>query len=93
MMTMTPAGGKLTRLFCWVMGANTEKAKQILEQGDIEEALTAASAVADDRLQKQARGYASPESFTHGTSRQRVKWFKKGFTIGTMQGCNTFTQS
>ena len=70
---------------------HTEKAKQILEQGDIEEALTAASAIGDDRLQKQARGYASPESFTHGTSRQRVKWFKKGFLEGTVSSCNTFS--
>ena len=72
---------------------HTEKAKQILEQGDIEEALTAASAIGDDRLQKQARGYASPESFTHGTSRQRVKWFKKGFLEGTLNACNTFSVS
>ncbi len=72
---------------------HTEKAKQILEQGDIEEALTAASAIGDDRLQKQARGYASPESFTHGTSRQRVKWFKKGFTKGSISSCNTFSVS
>ncbi|MFW5450286.1 MAG: neutral zinc metallopeptidase [Methylophagaceae bacterium] len=69
---------------------HTEKAKQILEQGDIEEALTAASAIGDDRLQKQARGYASPESFTHGTSEQRVRWFKNGFNTGTVQNCNTF---
>ncbi|PHS69324.1 MAG: flagellar biosynthesis protein FlgM [Methylophaga sp.] len=69
---------------------HTEKAKQILEQGDIEEALTAASAIGDDRLQKQARGYASPESFTHGTSQQRVRWFKIGFNTGSVQSCNTF---
>ncbi len=70
---------------------HTEKAKQILEQGDIDEALNAASAIGDDRLQKQARGYATPESFTHGTSQQRVYWFKKGFTDGTLRGCNTFS--
>lgn len=69
---------------------DTEKAKQILEQGDIAEALNAASAIGDDRLQKQARGYASPESFTHGSSEQRVRWFKQGFTDGTIAGCNTF---
>ena len=69
---------------------HTQKAKQILEQGDVEEALNAASQIGDDRLQKQARGYASPESFTHGTSQQRVKWFNKGFTEGALQGCNTF---
>lgn len=69
---------------------HTQKAKQILEQGDIEEALNAASQIGDDRLQKQARGYASPESFTHGTSQQRVEWFTKGFKEGSLQGCNTF---
>lgn len=76
--------------FAGLWAHHTEKAKQILEQGDIEEALTAASAIGDDRLQKQARGYASPESFTHGTSRQRVSWFKKGLSNGTIQGCNSF---
>ncbi|MBE9542365.1 MAG: neutral zinc metallopeptidase, partial [Proteobacteria bacterium] len=55
------------------------------------EALNAASQIGDDRLQKQARGYASPESFTHGTSQQRVKWFKQGFSDGSVQGCNTFS--
>ncbi len=76
--------------FAGLWANHTEKAKQILDQGDIEEALNAASAIGDDRLQKQARGYASPESFTHGTSRQRVKWFKKGLVQGSIQGCNTF---
>ncbi len=69
---------------------HTQRAKQVLEQGDIEEALTAASAIGDDRLQKQARGYATPESFTHGTSQQRVRWFKIGFSQGTIESCNTF---
>jgi predicted metalloprotease len=77
--------------FAGLWAHHTEKAKQILEQGDIEEALNAASAIGDDRLQKQARGYASPESFTHGSSRQRVHWFKKGLAGGTIQGCNTFS--
>lgn len=77
--------------FAGLWANHTETAKQVLEQGDIEEALTAASAIGDDRLQKQARGYASPESFTHGTSQQRVKWFKKGFSEGSIQGCNTFS--
>jgi len=77
--------------FAGLWANRTEKAKQILEQGDVEEALTAASAIGDDRLQKQARGYASPESFTHGTSAQRVKWFKKGLSDGTINGCNTFS--
>ena len=77
--------------FAGLWAHHTEKAKSILEQGDIAEALNAASAIGDDRLQKQARGYASPESFTHGTSRQRVKWFKQGFTQGSIEACNTFT--
>ncbi|PKM13226.1 MAG: flagellar biosynthesis protein FlgM [Gammaproteobacteria bacterium HGW-Gammaproteobacteria-3] len=77
--------------FAGLWAHHTDKAKQILEQGDVEEALHAASAIGDDRLQKQARGYASPESFTHGTSRQRVDWFKKGLIEGTLQSCNTFT--
>ncbi|MCK5831568.1 MAG: neutral zinc metallopeptidase [Methylococcales bacterium] len=77
--------------FAGIWAHRTEKAKHILEQGDIEEALNAASAIGDDRLQKQARGYASPESFTHGSSRQRVKWFKKGLLEGTIESCNTFS--
>ncbi len=77
--------------FAGLWAHHTEKQKRILEQGDIEEALNAASAIGDDRLQKQARGYASPESFTHGTSRQRVKWFKKGLLEGSIQKCNTFS--
>ncbi len=76
--------------FAGVWAYHTERAKQVLEQGDIEEALTAASAIGDDRLQKQARGYATPESFTHGTSQQRVRWFKTGFSQGTVESCNTF---
>ncbi len=65
--------------FAGLWAHHTEKTKRILEQGDIEEALTAASAIGDDRLQKQARGYASPESFTHGTSQQCVKCLNKVF--------------
>ena len=76
--------------FAGLWAHHTQKAKHILEQGDVEEALNAASQIGDDRLQKQARGYATPESFTHGTSKQRVKWFNKGFAEGTLQGCNTF---
>ncbi len=78
--------------FAGLWAHHTEKAKSILEQGDIEEALNAASAIGDDRLQKQARGYAKPESFTHGTSQQRVKWFKTGLTQGNLKSCDTFQQ-
>jgi len=63
---------------------------QLLETGDLEEALTAASAVGDDRIQKQARGYVVPDSFTHGTSAQRSRWFMKGFTAGTIKDGDTF---
>lgn len=63
---------------------------RILEQGDVEEALNAASAIGDDRLQKQSQGYAIPDSFTHGSSQQRVTWFTKGLKTGSMQQCNTF---
>ncbi|GAB1264255.1 KPN_02809 family neutral zinc metallopeptidase [Aurantivibrio infirmus] len=73
-----------------VWANNTQTAKQVLEQGDLEEALTAASAIGDDRLQKQATGRITPESFTHGTSEQRVSWFKKGFQTGSFNACDTF---
>jgi predicted metalloprotease len=61
-----------------------------LSPGDIEEALNAATAIGDDRLQKEAQGRVVPESFTHGTSEQRVRWFRRGFEAGRAQDCNTF---
>ncbi len=61
-----------------------------LEAGDIDEALTAANAIGDDTLQKEVQGYIVPESFTHGTSEQRVRWFKKGFESGSLEGGDTF---
>ena len=64
---------------------------ELLEPGDLEEALTAASAVGDDRLQKQAQGYVVPDSFTHGTSEQRSRWFQKGFNSGTIEDGDTFS--
>lgn len=72
----------------WARSAND--AKQILEQGDIEEGLNAASAIGDDRLQKRSQGYVVPESFTHGSSEQRVRWFKRGMETGDMNTCDTF---
>lgn len=72
----------------WAMHAN--QSKQILESGDIESALNAASQIGDDTLQKNAQGYAVPDSFTHGTSRQRVSWFKRGFDTGDLRQCDTF---
>jgi predicted metalloprotease len=72
----------------WTHHAN--KARQILEEGDIEEALNAASSIGDDRLQRQSRGTVTPDSFTHGSSAQRVRWFKRGFETGVVGQCNTF---
>ncbi|MDO7906306.1 neutral zinc metallopeptidase [Paenibacillus sp. JX-17] len=71
--------------------AHYAQGQDLLEEGDLDEALTAASAVGDDTIQKKARGYAVPESFTHGTSEQRKRWFYKGFENGTIEGGNTFT--
>ena len=62
----------------------------MLEQGDYEEAMNAANAIGDDRLQREATGQVSPESFTHGTSRQRMYWFNKGYTTGDMKQGDTF---
>ena len=70
--------------------AHYERGKGYLEEGDIESALTAANAIGDDRLQKQSQGYVVPESFTHGTSAQRMYWFKKGFETGDINQGNTF---
>jgi len=68
----------------------TDKTKNLLEEGDLDEAINAASAVGDDRIQKQAQGYIVPESFTHGTSEQRKRWFYKGFTSGDIRQGDTF---
>jgi len=72
----------------WAFHAN--RARNVIEPGDIEEALTAASAIGDDTLQKQAQGYVRPESFTHGSAQQRVRWFKQGLKTGNVKSCNTF---
>lgn len=76
--------------FAGVWGHHAEEKRDLLEQGDIEEALQAASAIGDDRLQMQARGYITPDSFTHGTSDQRVHWFTRGIQTGDVNQCNTF---
>jgi predicted metalloprotease len=75
----------------WANRANATK--QMLESGDVEEALNAASQIGDDTLQKRSQGRVVPESFTHGTSAQRVAWFKKGLQGGDVQGCNTFSNA
>jgi len=76
--------------FAGIWAHNADRSRQLLEAGDIEEGLNAAAAIGDDRLQKQSRGYVSPESFTHGSSEQRVRWFKRGFESGAVDQCDTF---
>jgi hypothetical protein len=76
--------------FAGVWAHKADRARQVLEQGDVEEGLDAAAAIGDDRLQKQGRGYVAPESFTHGSSAQRVRWFKRGLASGDMRQCDTF---
>jgi predicted metalloprotease len=79
--------------FAGVWAYHAQQARQILEPGDTEEALNAASQIGDDRLQEQARGYVVPDSFTHGSSAQRVTWFNRGLKTGDMAYCNTFAQA
>lgn len=73
-----------------VWAHHAQRARQVLEQGDLEEALNAAAQIGDDTLQKRSQGYAVPESFTHGTSQQRMTWFRRGIDGGSVQQCNTF---
>jgi predicted metalloprotease len=77
--------------FAGVWASNAQRARQILEAGDIEEGLNAASAIGDDRLQRESQGRVVPESFTHGSSAQRVRWFKRGIETGDPGQCDTFT--
>ncbi|PHV35799.1 neutral zinc metallopeptidase, partial [Janthinobacterium sp. BJB304] len=72
----------------WAFHANADR--KILEQGDVEAALKAATAIGDDALQRQSQGHVVPDSFTHGTSEQRVRWFSKGIESGQIAQCNTF---
>jgi predicted metalloprotease len=74
-----------------VWANNADRARDVLERGDIDEGLRAAAAIGDDRLQKQSRGYVSPDSFTHGSSAQRVRWFRRGLEQGDLEACNTFS--
>ena len=76
--------------FAGIWAHHADRSRQLLESGDIEEGLRAASAIGDDRLQMQSQGYVAPESFTHGSSEQRVRWFKRGFDGGELRGCDTF---
>jgi uncharacterized protein len=76
--------------FAGVWANKAQEAKNIFEPGDIESALNAASAIGDDRIQKQTQGYVVPDSFTHGSSAQRVRWFKRGYETGDLRQCDTF---
>jgi predicted metalloprotease len=74
-----------------VWASRTEREHGFLEEGDVDEALNAASAIGDDRQQQRGGGAVSPDSFTHGTSEQRVRWFRAGFQSGEPDRCDTFS--
>jgi predicted metalloprotease len=76
--------------FAGIWGYHAHTQRQLLDSGDLEEALAAAAAIGDDRLQKQSQGTVTPDSFTHGSSAQRVRWFKQGFKSGKINACDTF---
>jgi len=78
--------------YAGVWAHHNQEMNNVLEPGDIDEAISAASAVGDDHLQKMARGYVQPDGFTHGTSEQRIYWFKRGFETGDMSKGNTFEE-
>ena len=77
--------------FAGVWANHAQQQLNWLEPGDVEAALNAANQIGDDTLQKQSRGYAVPDSFTHGTSAERVRWFRSGFSSGDMKSCDTFS--
>ena len=77
--------------YAGVWAHHADRARDLLNRGDIEEALNAAAAIGDDRLQRQAGGSISPESFTHGTSEQRARWFRNGYEGGTLERCDVFS--
>ncbi|HQR49486.1 MAG TPA: neutral zinc metallopeptidase [Steroidobacteraceae bacterium] len=76
--------------YAGVWAKNAAQSRHLIEAGDIEEGLRAASAIGDDTLQRQAQGYVVPDAFTHGSSEQRVRWFKRGIENGTLEACDTF---
>lgn len=77
--------------FAGIWAHHANRSRGILEQGDVEEALRAATAIGDDTLQKQAQGYVVPESFTHGSAEQRMRWFRRGLEQGEIASCDTFS--
>jgi len=77
--------------FAGLWAHHADRTRGIIETGDIDEALNAAAAIGDDRLQRQSQGQVVPESFTHGSSAQRQRWFKKGFDTGSLAACDTFS--
>jgi predicted metalloprotease len=76
--------------FAGIWAHHADRSRHLLESGDLEEGLAAAAAVGDDRLQKRAQGRVAPESFTHGTSEQRARWFTRGYASGAVAECDTF---
>ena len=76
--------------FAGIWANRAQDSKDIIEPGDIDDALRAASAIGDDRIQKQTQGYVVPDAFTHGSSEQRVRWFKRGYQSGKLDACDTF---
>ncbi len=79
--------------YAGIWAHHVNKAHNIVEEGDIAEAVNAASRIGDDRLQQQSKGYITPDSFTHGSSRQRVRWFRRGYEKGTLDSCDTFNSN
>jgi predicted metalloprotease len=78
--------------YAGVWAHHAHRTRQVLEQGDVEEGLAAAAAIGDDRIQRQTQGTVVPESFTHGSSQQRVEWFRRGLEQGDLERCDTFQQ-
>ena len=76
--------------FAGVWAAHANQKRRLLEPGDVEEGLGAAAAVGDDRIQMASRGYVSPESFTHGSAQQRMRWFRRGLDTGDLKNCDAF---
>jgi predicted metalloprotease len=76
--------------FAGVWANHAQETKNIIEPGDIDEAINAAGAIGDDRIQRQTQGYVVPDAFTHGSSAQRVRWFKRGYESGKLENCDTF---